>query len=40
MIPVLPPPSLGQEIAACAVLGGCTGAVRAFFPVKIGRAHV
>ena len=37
MIPVLPPPALGQEIAACAVLGGCTGAVRAFFPVK-GRA--
>ena len=34
MIPVLPPPALGQEIAACAVLGGCTGAVRAFFPVK------
>ena len=34
MIPGLPPPALGQEIAACAVLGGCTGAVRAFFPVK------
>ena len=34
MIPALPPPALGQEIAACAVLGGCTGAVRAFFPVK------
>ena len=37
MIPVLPPAALGQEIAACTVLGGCTGAVRAFFPVK-GRA--
>lgn len=37
MIPVLPPSALGQEIAACTVLGACTGAVRAFFPVK-GRA--
>lgn len=34
MIPVLPPPALGHEIAACTVLGACTGAVRAFFPVK------
>lgn len=39
MIPVLPPSALGQEIAACTVLGGCTGAVRAFFPVK-GRAAI
>ena len=37
MIPVLPPSALGQEIAACTVLGACTGAVRAFFPAK-GRA--
>jgi len=37
MIPVLPPSALGQEVAACTVLGACTGAVRAFFPVK-GRA--
>ena len=38
MIPVLPPSALGQEIAACTVLGACTGAVRAFFPVKGRRA--
>ena len=37
MIPVLPPSALGQEIAACTVLGACTGVVRAFFPAK-GRA--
>ena len=37
MIPVLPPAALGREITACVVLGACTGAVRAFFPVK-GRA--
>lgn len=37
MIPVLLPSALGQEIAACTVLGGCTGAVRALFPAK-GRA--
>lgn len=37
MIPVLPPSALGQEIAACTVLGACTGAVRAAFPAK-GRA--
>lgn len=37
MIPVLQSSALGQELAACTVLGGCTGAVRAFFPAK-GRA--
>ncbi len=37
MIPVLQPSALGQELAACAVLGGCTGAARAFLPAK-GRA--
>ena len=37
MIPVLQPSALGQELAACTVLGACTGAVRALFPVK-GRA--
>ena len=37
MIPVLQPSALGQELAACTVLGGCTGAVRVFLPAK-GRA--
>ena len=37
MIPVLPPSAIAQELAACTVLGGCTGAVRAVFPVR-GRA--
>ena len=37
MIPVLPLPALGREIAACTVLGACTGAVRALFPAR-GRA--
>ena len=37
MIPVLPPAALGREITACAVLGACTGAVRALFPAR-GRA--
>lgn len=37
MIPVLPPAALGQEIAACTVLGACTGALRAVFPAR-GRA--
>lgn len=34
MIRVLLLPALGQELAACAVLGVCTGTVRAFFPVR------
>ena len=37
MIPALPPSELGREITACTLLGGCTGVVRALFPVK-GRA--
>ena len=37
MIPVLPPSAIAQELAACTVLGGCTGMVRAVFPVR-GRA--
>lgn len=37
MIPVLPPSAIAQELAACTVLGGCTGVVRAVFPVR-GRA--
>lgn len=37
MIPVLPPSAIAQELTACTVLGGCTGAVRAVFPVR-GRA--
>ena len=37
MIPVLPPSALVQEMAACVVLGACTGAARAVFPAK-GRA--
>ena len=37
MIPVLPPSAIAQELAACTVLGGCTGAARAVFPVR-GRA--
>ena len=37
MIPVLPPSVLVQEMAACVVLGACTGAARAVFPAK-GRA--
>ena len=37
MIPVLPPAALGQEAAACVVLGAGFGAARAFWPVK-GRA--
>ena len=34
MIPVLPPSAIAQELAACTVLGGCTGAARAVFPVR------
>lgn len=34
MIPVLLPAQLGQEIAACAVLGAAIGTSRAFFPVR------
>lgn len=37
MIPVLPPAALGQEIAACTVLGASIGALRAVFPAR-GRA--
>ena len=37
MVPVLLPAQLGQEIAACSLLGAALGAVRAFFPVR-GRA--
>lgn len=37
MIPVLPPAALGQEIAACTVLGASIGALRAVFPDR-GRA--
>ena len=37
MIPVLPPSAIAQELTACTVLGGCTGVVRAVFPVR-GRA--
>lgn len=37
MIPVLPPSAIAQELVACTVLGGCTGVVRAVFPVR-GRA--
>ena len=37
MVPVLLPVQLGQEIAACSLLGAAMGAVRAFFPVR-GRA--
>ncbi len=37
MIPVLPPAALGQEIAACTVLGASIGALRAAFPAR-GRA--
>ena len=37
MIPVLPPSAVAQELAACTVLGACTGAARAVFPVR-GRA--
>ena len=35
MIPVLPPAALGQEIAACTVLGASIGALRAVFPVDM-----
>ena len=34
MVSVLLPAQLGQEIAACAVLGAAIGAVRAFFSVR------
>ena len=34
MIPVLPPAALGQEIAACTVLGASIGALRAVFPAR------
>mgnify|MGYP006956071887 CR=1 FL=1 len=34
MVPVLLPVQLGQEIAACSLLGAAMGAVRAFFPVR------
>ena len=34
MIPVLPPSAIAQELTACTVLGGCTGVVRAVFPVR------
>ena len=37
MIPGLPPEVLGQEIAACTVLGASIGALRAVFPAR-GRA--
>ena len=37
MIPVLPPSAIAQELTVCTVLGGCTGVVRAMFPVR-GRA--
>ena len=37
MIPVLQPQAIGQELTACALLGGCIGAVRAVFPAR-GRA--
>ena len=37
MIPVLPPAAIAQELAACTVLGACTGVVRAGFPAR-GRA--
>ena len=37
MILVLPPSAIAQELTACTVLGGCTGVVRAMFPVR-GRA--
>ena len=35
MIPVLPPAALGQEIAACTVLGASIGALRAVFPLSL-----
>lgn len=34
MGPALSPGQVGQEAAACAVLGACLGAGRAFFPVR------
>ena len=34
MGPALSPGQVGQEAAACAVLGACLGAGRAFFPVQ------
>ena len=37
MAPALPVGAIGQEAAACAVLGAVLGGVRAFFPAK-GRA--
>ena len=40
MLPVLQPAQLGQELAACAVLGAVIGAVRAFFPVRGRKAFV
>ena len=36
MGPALSPGQVGQEAAACAVLGACLGAGRAFFPVRGG----
>lgn len=39
MAPALLPAQIGQECAACTVLGACLGTVRAFFPQK-GRAAV
>lgn len=40
MIPVLPPSAIAQELTACTVLGGCTGVVRAVFPVRGREAWV
>ena len=34
MGPALSPGQVGQEAAACALLGACLGAGRAFFPVR------
>ena len=40
MLPVLQPVQLGQELAACTVLGASIGVVRAFFPVRGRSAFV
>ena len=40
MVQVLLPAALGQEIAACAVLGAAVGTVRAFFAVRGKAAFV
>lgn len=39
MAPTLSPGQIGRELAACAVLGGCLGGARAFFPHR-GRGAV